>query len=74
MKRNEFNIPPCEIGDTVYEVFEGGTRKRTVYDFTYDGKIFRARFGSGSPFAYEFGRDVFFNKKDALAEWERRFG
>lgn len=69
-----FNIPPCEIGDTVYEVFEGGARKRTVYDFTYDGEIFRARFNPGSQFAYEFGRDIFFNKKDALAEWERRFG
>lgn len=69
-----FNIPPCEIGDTVYEVFENGARKRAVYDFTYDGKIFRARFDPGSQFAYEFGRDIFFNKKDALAEWERRFG
>lgn len=69
-----FNIPPCEIGDTVYEVYENGARKRTVYDFTYDGTIFRARFNPGSQFAYEFGRDIFFNKKDALAEWERRFG
>lgn len=69
-----FNIPPCEIGDTVYEVFEGGARKRTVYDFTYDGKIFRARFNPSSQFEYEFGRDVFFEKKAAEAEWERRFG
>lgn len=69
-----FNIPPCEIGDTVYEVYENGARKRTVYDFTYDGTIFKARFNPRSQFTYEFGRDIFFNKKDALAEWERRFG
>lgn len=69
-----FNIPPCNIGDTVYEVFENGARKRTVYDFTYDGKVFRARFNPGSQFEYEFGRDVFFEKKDALDEWKRRYG
>lgn len=68
-----FVLPPCKIGETVYEVCEKGARKRTVYDFTFDGKVFRARFNPGSPLTYEFGRDIFFEKKDAEAEWERRF-
>lgn len=68
-----FVLPPCKIGETVYEVYKGGTRKRIVYDFVFDGKVFRARFYCG-PLSYEFGRDIFFEKKDAEAEWERRFG
>ncbi|MEE1504112.1 MAG: hypothetical protein UGF89_07715 [Acutalibacteraceae bacterium] len=69
-----FVLPPCKIGDTVYKVTETGTKKEVVYDFVYDGKVFRVRFNPGSPLTYEFGRDVFFEKKDAEAEWERRFG
>ena len=68
-----FILPPCKIGDTVYKVTETGTKKEIVYDFVYDGKIFRARFNPGSPLTYEFGRDIFFEKKDAETEWERRF-
>jgi len=69
-----FVLPPCKIGDTVYKVTETGTKKEAVYDFVYDGKVFRVRFNPGSPLTYEFGRDIFFEKKDAEAEWERRFG
>lgn len=69
-----FVLPPCKIGDTVYKVTETGAKKEIVYDFVYDGKVFRARFNPGSPLTYEFGRDIFFEKKDAEAEWERRFG
>lgn len=69
-----FVLPPCKIGDTVYMVCNNGTKKQTVWDFVYNGRFFTVRLCAHSPLEYIVGRDVFFKKEDAEAEWERRFG
>lgn len=51
-------VPPCKVGDTVYQIDHGEIKQRKVLDFTYDGTLY-VRLKPYRSYEYLWGVDIF---------------
>lgn len=57
-------VPPCNVGDTVYQIDRGEIKQRKVLDFTYDGTLY-VRLKPYRSYEYLWGVDIFPTLKEA---------
>lgn len=58
-------VPPCKVGDTVYDIWDGTAYATRVLHFVYFGDYWACRTVSSFPTVGEFGERIFLTKEEA---------
>ena len=58
-------VPPCKVGDTVYDIWDGTACATRVLHFVYFGDYWACRTVSSFPTVGEFGERIFLTKEEA---------
>lgn len=69
--KNGVVIPPCNVGDMVYDISDGTPYETRVINFAYFGDHWACRTVSGFPDLKDFGTRIFLTKEEAKATLER---